>query len=94
MGHTFYLSEERFYVVGTIATLLFTLLLTIIAFMWIRIEQQKEIISNLHIKILKEPVTIPAALGIIMTLAGLFLSEQKTTKKGEPKIWTTKMKNV
>ena len=44
--------------------------------------------------ILKEPVTIPAALGIIMTLAGLFLSEQKTTKKGEPKIWTTKMKNV
>ena len=26
MGHTFYLSEERFYVVGTIATLLFTLL--------------------------------------------------------------------
>ena len=50
MGHTFYLTEERFYVVGTIATLLFTLLLTIIAFMWIRIEQQKEIISNLHIK--------------------------------------------
>ena len=30
----------------------------------------------------------------ILTLAGLFLSEQKTTKKGEPKIWTTKMKNV
>ena len=48
MGHTFYLTEERFYVVGTIATLLFTLLLTIIAFMWIRIEQQKEIISNLQ----------------------------------------------
>ena len=44
--------------------------------------------------ILKEPVTVPAALGIIMTLAGLFLSEQKTTGKGEPKIWTTKMKNV
>ena len=53
MGHTFYLTEERFYVVGTIATLLFTLLLTIIAFMWIRIEQQKEIIPNLHIKISK-----------------------------------------
>ena len=44
--------------------------------------------------ILKEPVTIPAALGIIMTLAGLFLSEQKTSNKGESKIWTTKMKNV
>ena len=43
---------------------------------------------------LTSALTIPAALGIIMTLAGLFLSEQKTTKKGEPKIWTTKMKNV
>lgn len=48
--------------------------------------------------ILKEPVTIPAALGIIMTLAGLFLSEQRSSSKcnnkGESKIWTTKTKNV
>lgn len=44
--------------------------------------------------ILKEPVTVPAALGIILTLAGLFLSEQKTSRKGESKIWTAKTKNV
>lgn len=60
--------------------------------------------------ILHEPVTVPAALGIILTLAGLFLSEKKPEKqcagkydgkhddthtdKGEPAIWTAKAKNV
>lgn len=43
--------------------------------------------------ILREPVTAPAAMGIIMTLAGLFISEQRTNK-GESRIWTTKTKNV
>ena len=51
MGHIFYLSKEKYYTVGTTITLLFIILLTIIAFMWIHIEQQDEIISNLHMKI-------------------------------------------
>ena len=51
MGHIFYLSKEKYHTVGTTITLLFIILLTIIAFMWIHIEQQDEIISNLHMKI-------------------------------------------
>ena len=51
MGHIFYLSKEKYYTVGTTITPLFIILLTIIAFMWIHIEQQDEIISNLHMKI-------------------------------------------
>ncbi len=44
--------------------------------------------------VLHETVTVTAALGIILTLSGLFLSERRTSDKGDVKLWTTKTKNV
>lgn len=44
--------------------------------------------------VLRERISALAAMGIILTLAGLFLSEQRTEKKGVNRLWTAKTKNV
>lgn len=50
MGHSFNFSEDSC-LVSIIATLFIVILLTIIAFLILRIEQQDETISNLNMKI-------------------------------------------
>lgn len=52
MGHNFYLSEDSC-IVDLIATLLIVILLSIIAFMLLHIEQQDETISKLNMKVSK-----------------------------------------
>ena len=50
MRHSFSLSGEL-HIVGIVAILLYFMLLSVIAMMWIRIERQDETIRNLRIKI-------------------------------------------
>lgn len=50
MRHSFSLSGEL-HIVGIVAILLYFMLLSVIAMMWIRIERQDETILNLRIKI-------------------------------------------
>ena len=50
MGHSFNFSEDS-YLVSIIATLFIVILLSIIAFMLLRIEQQDEAISDLNMRI-------------------------------------------
>ena len=49
MRHSFSLSGEL-HIVGIVAILLYFMLLSVIAMMWIRIERQDETIRNLRIK--------------------------------------------
>ena len=50
MRHSFSLSGEL-HIVGIVAILLYFMLLSVIAMMWIRIERQDETIRNLRMKI-------------------------------------------
>ena len=51
MRHSFSLSGEL-HIVGIVAILLYFMLLSVIAMMWIRIERQDETIRNLRIKVM------------------------------------------
>lgn len=50
MRHSFSLSGEL-HIVGIVAILLYFMLLSVIAMMWMRIERQDETIRNLRVKI-------------------------------------------